>query len=127
MKSRFYYIFIFAVLFAIAGVSNDTAAQGCVAVRNMSSWAPTGDSLNNNSWQFSLNYRYFRSYKHFRGSHEETNRVAEGSEVINKDNSFLFGLSYTLNNRWTVSAVVPYLSIDRSSLYEHYGNTTPTN
>jgi len=127
MKTKFYYIFSLVLLFAFLMVTSETVAQGCVAVRNMSSWAPVGDSLNNSSWQFSLNYRYFRSYKHFRGSHEEKHRVEQGSEVINNDNSFLFGIGYTINPKWSVSAIIPYLDIDRSSLYEHYGNPTQAN
>jgi len=126
MKSRFYYSLI-VLLTALVAINFDSNAQGCVAVRNMSSWSLGADSTQLNAWQFSLNYRYFRSYKHFRGSHEETHRVEEGSEVINNDNSFLFGISYTLNKRWSVSALIPYIDIDRSSLYEHYGNPTPNN
>jgi hypothetical protein len=75
-------------------------------------------------FQLSLNYRYFRSYKHFRGKEEEENRVKEGTEVINHDNSVLAGISYTFNKRWSVATTIPYMNIDRSSLYEHYGNPT---
>jgi len=93
----------------------------------MASWSLGPDSTQSKAWQFSLNYRYFRSYKHFRGREEEKNRVEQGSEVINNDNSLLLGISYNLNRRWSVSAVIPYLSIDRSSLYEHYGNPSTSN
>lgn len=127
MKTKFYYTFSLILMFVFSIATSESVAQGCVAVRNMSSWAPAGDSLNNSSWQFSLNYRYFRSYKHFRGSHEEKHRVEEGSEVINNDNSFLLGIGYTINPKWSVSAVIPYLDIDRSSLYEHYGNPSASN
>ncbi len=126
MKSNFYYS-VALVAFMMIGFTLDTSAQGCVAVRNMSSWSLGADSIQSKSWQFSLNYRYFRSYKHFRGSHEETERVERGTEVINNDNSILLGVSYNLNNRWSVSTVIPYLIIDRSSLYEHYGNPSASN
>lgn len=126
MKSRFYYS-IFLLTFLMVGYTVDSIAQGCVAVRNMSSWSMGADSLQSKTWQFSLNYRYFRSYKHFRGSHEEKERVERGTEVINNDNSILLGVSYNLNNRWSVSTVIPYLIIDRSSLYEHYGNPSASN
>jgi hypothetical protein len=127
MKTKLYYTFFFVALISFAGITQDSSAQGCVAVRNMSSWSMPSDSTQSGAWQFSLNYRYFRSYKHFRGSHEEANRVAEGSEVINKDNSLLFGVSYNVNPRLSFTATIPYLSIDRSSLYEHYGNPSATN
>lgn len=125
MKKSLYSSIFLLTFLVTAGI--DSNAQGCVAVRNMSSWSLGADSVQSKAWQFSLNYRYFRSYKHFRGSHEEKNRVEEGSEVINHDNSLLLGIAYTLNNRWSVSAVIPYLNIDRSSLYEHYGNPSASN
>jgi hypothetical protein len=126
MRKRLYFS-IFSLSLLLLASTFDANAQGCVAVRNMSSWSFGADTVRSNEWQFSLNYRYFRSYKHFRGSDEEEHRVEEGSEVINNDNSLLFGITYSINNRWYVSAVLPYLNIDRSSLYEHYGNPTPSN
>jgi hypothetical protein len=122
MKPRLYYLYTFLLLL-LAGFGMDANAQGCVAVRNMSAWSMgAADSVQTNAWQFSLNYRYFRSYKHFRGSHEEKERVEQGTEVINNDNSLLMGVSYNLNRRWSVTAIIPLMYIDRSSLYEHYGN-----
>jgi hypothetical protein len=120
---KYFYAFI---CFMLTGcLTQSVMAQGCVAVKNMSScsmeWGedPKG-------FQFSLNYRYFRSYKHFRGREEEEHRVKEGTEVINHDNSVLVGVSYTFNKRWSAAATIPYMDIDRSSLYEHYGNPTTT-
>src|SRR5688500_11091287 len=114
----------FALLLTILVCSAYEAdAQGCVAVRNMSSWSlGAADSVQMNAWQFSLNYRYFRSYKHFRGSEEEEERVEQGTEVINNDNSVLFGITYALNRRWSLAAIIPYINVDRSSLYEYYVN-----
>lgn len=116
---------IVVVLFAT--MAYDGYAQGCVAVKNMSSCSLTGQENESNGFQFSLNYRYFKSYKHFRGSHEETHRVEQGTEVINRDNSVLLGMSYTLNKKWSFGLTLPYMSIDRSSKYEHYGNNPATN
>jgi hypothetical protein len=96
--------------------------QGCVAVKNMSSHGLNFGDGSHNGWQFSLNYRYFRSYKHFRGPHEETERVEQGTQVINNDNSVNIGINYTFNSRWSATVAVPLLYIDRSSLYEHSGN-----
>lgn len=113
------YILSFLVCFAFA--SAETFGQGCVAVRNMASpCAVAFDSMaHTGPWQLSANFRYFHSYKHFRGSHEEKERVEEGSEVINNDHSLILGASYRINHRWSVSAVVPLIYINRSSLYEH--------
>jgi hypothetical protein len=79
---------------------------------------------NHNGLQLSVNYRYFRSYKHYRGSHEEVERVENKTQVINNDNSINLGVNYTFNNRFSVAAFVPYIFIDRSSLYEHLGNSS---
>jgi hypothetical protein len=103
-------------------------AQGCVAVRNMSSCSLSWDSTStHDKFLVSLNYRYFRSYKHFRGDHEEKERVENGTEVINNDNSVIFGFSWFVNNKFSLGLSVPVLYIDRSSLYEHYGNQLSAN
>jgi hypothetical protein len=108
---------------AFVGVDLEANAQGCVAVRNMTTCNFSYDTtLVSSPWQLSLNYRYFRSFRHFRGTEEETNRVEEGTNVINNDNSILFGVNYMATNRMSFAVTLPYLFIDRSSLYEHYGN-----
>jgi hypothetical protein len=89
--------------------------------------SPESDSSNIGTWQFALNYRYFRSYKHFKGRDEQEHRVEEGTEVINNDNSILLGVSYTASNKLSFGVTIPYLDIDRSSLYEHYGNPSTNN
>ena len=82
MKTRLQYslalLFIFLTCYAL-----DSSAQGCVAVRNMASWSlGAADSVQMNAWQFSLNYRYFRSYKHFKGSDEQEERVEQEFQII---------------------------------------------
>src|SRR5688572_20770197 len=121
MKKYFYgFLFFFGVLI----VSQSASAQGCVAVKNMSSCSLNwGTDQNYSGWQASLNYRYFRSYKHFRGTHEETERVENGTEVINNDNSVNIGVNYMFNSRWSATVAIPLIYIDRSSLYEHSGNS----
>jgi hypothetical protein len=68
-----------------------------------------------NRWQVSMSWRYQRSDRHFRGSHEEPNRQAEGSEVINTINLAEIGIRYNPNELWSFSLGVPYFSADRSS------------
>ncbi|MEK7256604.1 MAG: hypothetical protein AAB316_17750, partial [Bacteroidota bacterium] len=83
--------------------------------------------LNKGEFQALIGYRHFKSFRHFRGKHEEPNRVAEGTEVINYFNSFDLGLSYSVTNRLSVTAVLPVTFNDRSSMYEHYGNSEEAN
>jgi hypothetical protein len=66
-----------------------------------------------------MSYRYFKSFRHFRGTHEEADRVANGTEVINYANGVDFAVTYGLTNRLYASANIPYVLNERSSLYEH--------
>ncbi len=68
-----------------------------------------------NRWQTSLNYRYQKSDRHFRGPHEEANRQAEGSEVINHLNLVELGIRYNLNPQWSFTLGIPYVMAERSS------------
>jgi hypothetical protein len=72
-----------------------THAQGCVAIRNMSSCSGSGPSslLTARSWQLSLSYRQFRSFRHFSGTEENKERRVIGNEVINKNKSLDLGLT----------------------------------
>lgn len=108
--------------------------QGCVAIRSgCGANVNGGNILQKNQWQAGTNFRYFHSYKHFRGKHEESYRVQEGSEVIN-DSFFLdFLISYGISDRWSANLALPFVYHNRSSMYEHGGNpkeddsTTPEN
>ncbi|MBK9271579.1 MAG: hypothetical protein IPM48_08265 [Saprospiraceae bacterium] len=100
-------------------------AQGCVAVRSTGS-ACTGLTnfvQPNHGWQLNFAYRYFKSYKHFRGNHEEKNRVEAGSDVRNYTNNLDIGITKFLNQRWSIGINIPFQSTSRSSLYEHDGKT----
>lgn len=66
-------------------------------------------------WQVSTTWRYQRSDRHFRGSEEEENRQAEGSEVINTINMMELGIRYNASAQWSVSLGIPYFSAERSS------------
>mgnify|MGYP001045467377 FL=1 len=117
--------FFFLVLFLVRFVTYNVFSQGCVAIRGFSGdMSNIGSSANlqQGEFQFIANSRYFDSYKHFRGSHEETERVEKGTEVIN--NSYIGDLtfSYGITNRFFTSAVLPYVNFARSSMYEHGGN-----
>jgi hypothetical protein len=87
----------------------------------------TTSILNKGEFQVLAGYRHFKSFRHFRGKHEEPNRVEEGTEVINYFNSFDLGLSYSATSRLALTVVLPLTFNDRSSLYEHYGNSIESN
>ncbi len=111
----------YLLLFLLLGTST-LFSQGCVAIRHFSSCV--GNSLENNllgpgDMQLGVNYRYFKSFRHFRGVEEEPDRVANGSEVINHSHAWDFFLTYGISDRWYASITLPTVINTRSSLYEH--------
>ncbi len=116
--NRILFQFIFLSLASAANLE----AQGCVAIRHFSSCVGTSlesNLLNPGDVQLGINYRYFKSFRHFRGTEEEPDRVANGSEVINHSHSWDFFLTYGISNRLYASLTLPTVINTRSSLYEH--------
>ncbi|HSR59277.1 MAG TPA: hypothetical protein VLL47_00910, partial [Robiginitalea sp.] len=65
--------------------------QGCVAIRHFSTCTgghPEQAILGAGDAMFSVNYRYFKSFRHFRGTEEEPDRVANQTEVINHSHAW---------------------------------------
>ena len=97
-------------------------AQGCVAIRHFSSCV--GNSLENNlldkgDVQIGMNYRYFKSFRHFRGTEEEPDRITNNTEVINYSHANDFFATIGINKRTYTSITIPTVFNSRSSLYEH--------
>ena len=117
--SKKYGVLLFLLFSSIA---YNLRAQGCVAIRHFSSCV--GSSIENNlldrgDIQIGMNYRYFESFRHYRGTHEEADRVANNTEVINYSHSWDLFLTYGLSERLYASATLPTVINVRSSLYEH--------
>src|ERR1051325_8285988 len=123
---------ILTIAILLFTIHHTTSAQGCVAIRNnggtctMMGYHYDADhkvpALS--PWTFALNSRYFKSYKHFVGTEEQKERVEGGTEVINHSFSTEFGLARQVNSRWSLAFYAPLISNVRSSMYEHYGNTS---
>lgn len=96
-------------------------SQGCVAIRSNGVCTmdhPMGDS-SARSWQLNTGYRYFKSFRHFRGTEEQKERLVAETEVINWQNTLDLSLVRVFNQRWSMSIGLPLVYNDRSSLYEH--------
>lgn len=101
------------------------SGQGCVAIRgNAACGGNFGNTLNLTKGEFNAQtgFRYFKSFRHFRGDEEETHRVEEGTEVINHSYFLDLSLNYGITDRWYANIVVPFVYHNRSSMYEHGGN-----
>ncbi|QYA27214.1 transporter [Gramella sp. MT6] len=118
---RFQTVLVFLIL-SILLSSWNIQAQGCVAIRHFS--CGIGNELEANQLQagdvlLGMNYRYFKSFRHFKGTEEEPDRVANNTEVINYSHSWDFSINYGLTNRLFASITLPLVLNERSSLYEH--------
>ncbi len=110
-------------------LSFEAYTQGCVAIRSGAgscSLQPLTDSddLNRGGWSLVTGYRYFKSFRHFSGTTEHTERVANGTDVRNWQHSLDLTLAKELGNHWSISFGLPLISNLRSSMYEHYGNSS---
>lgn len=114
------YLFLLVLGLLVSG-SPDSFGQGCVAIRHIGGCGSVGSSalLQKGEWQAGSNYRYFRSFRHFRGHEEESDRVAGGTEVINWSHALDLSLTYALSDRLFATASLPIVYNDRSSPYEH--------
>lgn len=114
-------------------LANEGFSQGCVAVRHMSCTATNSLSSaeyfkqKNGQWQVTTGYRYFRSFRHYKGDAEQHERLEQNTEVINLSHALDLGISYQPNARLSFAINLPIQYNDRSSLYEHYGNAVSTN
>ena len=102
--------------------NTQASAQGCVAIRQFSSCNNNNFStqfLPGGDWQLGMNYRYFRSFRHFRGTEEEPDRVANGTEVVNHSHAWDFNITLGITRRLYANLTLPFVINTRSSLYEH--------
>ena len=114
------------ILILIGLMPSLVKGQGCIAVRHMSCAVGSGPNSNTlmqpGQWQVALGMRSLHSYKHFVGTEYQAQRETEGTNVINNTHSADLGISYSVTDRLSVSANIPFTYNDRSSMYEHYGN-----
>jgi len=74
-------------------------------------------------WQLTVAHRWFESDRHFIGDDEQKHRQEQGTEVINNSHFLDVIVTYALTKRLNLNLTVPYSHHDRSSLYEHQGNS----
>ncbi len=113
------YVILFLSFLCIV---SESFSQGCVAIRHFSTCSPTYGQINSSpsgEFLFSMNYRYFKSFRHFRGTEEEPDRVTNNTEVINHSHSFDYQIAYGISDRWQLALTLPFVLNTRSSLYEH--------
>jgi hypothetical protein len=108
-----------------------TNAQGCVAIRTVGGLNTMEHSMHDMmhdsvakkmddpKWDFNISGRYFKSYKHYNGTDEVTQRVTDGTDVRNFSRTVDLSLVRKLNEKWSIGIDLPLVYNERSSLYEH--------
>jgi hypothetical protein len=108
-------------LSVILFVTVQAYSQGCVAIRSNGVCTmdhPMGDSVAR-SWQLNTGYRYFKSFRHFKGKEEQKERLVAQTEVVNWQSTLDISVVRQFNQRWSLTLGLPLIHNDRSSLYEH--------
>ncbi|HLH15746.1 MAG TPA: hypothetical protein VKX45_00925 [Bryobacteraceae bacterium] len=101
--------------------------QGCIVARSSTmdmSPESQGGYLDPGDWEFSIGYRHQFSYKHFVGDVEQTYRVQQGTEVMNKINLEDFNLTRQITPRFSVTVTLPMLFASRRSNNSYYTQTS---
>ena len=110
---------VFALAAGLAWFSSVPAhAQGCIVARSSSAdMAPEsqGGYLEPGDWSVVIGYRHQFSYKHFVGDVEQTYRVQQGTEVMNKINLEDVNVTYQATPRLSFTLTVPLLFASRRS------------
>src|SRR5260370_8177795 len=86
--------------------------QGCVVARSSSpEMGPEsqGGYLEKGDFEINIGYRHQFSYKHFVGDVEQTYRVQQGNQVMNKVNLENINVPYQLTSRFNVHPTLPIL------------------
>lgn len=115
-----------AALLGLLALPAASFGQGCVIARGGGGvmLADSAGYLEPGQWQVSTAYRYFKSHRHFAGDDEQTHRSDLGTEVYNLSNFVDVTATYAFSKRLSVNATIPYVHHNRSSMYEHLGNSS---
>lgn len=114
-------------------------AQGCVAIRTVGGLNTMEHAMGHElmlgmvhdssaiklkapKWDLNITGRYFKSYKHFNGTTEVTQRVADGTDVRNFSRTIDLSLVRKINDQWSIGVDLPLVYNERTSLYEHVSN-----
>ena len=104
---------------ALALLSSAPArGQGCIVARSSSldmSPQSQGGYLEAGDWDLTVGYRHQFSYKHFVGSVEQTYRVQQGTQVMNKINLQDINVTRQVTSRISLTLTVPILFASRRS------------
>jgi hypothetical protein len=114
------------ILGAVALCEQSAMAQGCIVARSSSQISgpeTEGGYLSPGEWDISFGERHQFSFRHFVGDVEQKQRLALGTEVMNKINLLNATATYQLNPRFSFSFSAPILLASRRSNNSPYTTT----
>src|ERR1700730_15854157 len=111
---------------ALLFIVNFAQSQGCIIVRNVSGLGQynlTSNSFSTSSWQLSINNRYFRAYRDYKGKVDQHTPLANQNVIT----SFSTDLDVTrvCPHGWSVDLGFPIEANSRTSDAEPDGSNTP--
>jgi hypothetical protein len=112
------FVYPIALLMALAAVAPPARGQGCVVSRsNGETGGPEseGGYLATGEFEIGIGYRHQFSFRHYVGDVEQTQRIAQGTEVENKLNLETVSVTYQASPRFSFTANVPVMSASRHS------------
>jgi len=99
---------------------NHVLSQGCVAIRSTGGFCTVGGHSRIDSaskWQFTVNNRYYKSFRHYVGTAEQKQRQTLGNEVINHAYTMDMAIYRIINPRWSIMLDLPISANARSQTY----------
>jgi hypothetical protein len=116
---------LFTILLLTAFVSyNQVFSQGCVAIRSTGGFCTYDGKTHVDSaskWQFTVNNRYYKSFRHYVGTAEQKQRQTLGNEVINHAYTMDMAIYRMINPRWSIMLDLPISANARSQTYTQSG------
>jgi hypothetical protein len=100
--------------------------QGCIVARSngeIGGPESEGGYLSPGEFNFNIGYRHQFSFRHFVGPTEQTYRIQQGTQIMNKINLQNFAATYQISPRYSVTVDVPLLLASRRAHNAAYTNT----
>src|SRR5258708_361127 len=111
------FIRVIAVLaLASMAAAPEALAQGCIVARSSSQlMGPESQAgyLQPGEFESAVSYRHQFSFRHFVGSEEQSYRVQQGTQVMNKINLQDLSITYGISTRCSVTLDAPLLLASR--------------
>lgn len=111
-----YKLALAATALACLSAAPPAFGQGCIIARSngeVGGPESEGGYLQPGEFNLDVGYRHQFSFRHFVGPQEQTYRVEQGTQVMNKINLQNYAITYQLTSRFSVTADVPLLLASR--------------